>query len=79
MYKIRPRKTKPQGLLFLCFFLMLVVMALNVMLYQVAPQYFMYGSQHYLGVSLYSLYLNQLKGTSGRYKRLENTGTKLEL
>ncbi len=48
MYKIRPRNTKPQGLLFLCFILMFIVLALNVVIYQITPQYSTFGSQHYI-------------------------------
>ena len=47
MYKIRPRRTRPQGLLFLCFLLVFIVLALNVLVYQLTPQYSSYGSQHY--------------------------------
>ncbi|KAI0232159.1 putative lysosomal cobalamin transporter, partial [Lamellibrachia satsuma] len=47
VYKVRVRRTRPQGLLFLCFFLIFIVLALNVLVYEVAPQYTTYGSQHY--------------------------------
>ncbi|XP_072016820.1 probable lysosomal cobalamin transporter [Amphiura filiformis] len=48
MYKIRPHKTKPQGLLFLCLIMMCVILALNVMLYTLAPEYMTYGNQKYI-------------------------------
>jgi LMBR1 domain-containing protein 1 len=47
MYRIRVQHTKPQALLFLCFLLMLIVLALNILVYQLAPQYMTYGSQLY--------------------------------
>ena len=47
VYKVRVHHTRPQGLLFLCFFLIFIVLALNVLIYEVAPQYTTYGSQHY--------------------------------
>ena len=47
MYRIRPHRTYPQGLLMFCFFIMLAVLGLNILVFQLAPQYTMYGSQHY--------------------------------
>jgi len=37
----------PQALLFLIMMLMLTMLFLNIMLFTLAPQYVMYGSQHY--------------------------------
>ncbi|XP_077990655.1 putative lysosomal cobalamin transporter [Glandiceps talaboti] len=51
MFKIRPHRTKTQGLLFLCFILMFIILALNVMFFNTIPQYVMYGSQKYQSVS----------------------------
>lgn len=48
LYKIRSRKTMPQALLFLILMLMLTMLFLNIMLFTLAPQYVMYGSQHYM-------------------------------
>uniref|UniRef100_A0A6B0V8S2 Putative lysosomal cobalamin transporter-like protein n=1 Tax=Ixodes ricinus TaxID=34613 RepID=A0A6B0V8S2_IXORI len=48
MYRIRPGRTRPQGILLLCLSLMFAVLALNVLLYSVCPQYTTFGSQHYL-------------------------------
>lgn len=48
LYKIRPKKTRPQALLFLCMILLLIVLHTSYMLYSLAPQYVMYGSQKYL-------------------------------
>eukprot|EP00794_Sanderia_malayensis_P004619 gene4619-5226_t len=47
MYKVRAFKTMPQGLLMMIFMLMLMVLATNVMLFTIAPQYVTFGSQHY--------------------------------
>ena len=41
----------PQALLFLILMLMLTMLFLNIMLFTLAPQYVMYGSQHYMKVS----------------------------
>ncbi|KAJ8412819.1 hypothetical protein AAFF_G00117710 [Aldrovandia affinis] len=48
LYKIRPRRTRPQALLFLCMTLLLIVLHTSYMIYSLAPQYVMYGSQKYL-------------------------------
>ncbi|XP_062320462.1 lysosomal cobalamin transport escort protein LMBD1 [Osmerus eperlanus] len=48
LYKIRPGRTRPQALLFLCMILLLIVLHSSYMLYSLAPQYVMYGSQKYL-------------------------------
>ncbi len=48
LYKIRPQKTRPQALLFLCMILLLIVLHTSYMIYSLAPQYVMYGSQKYL-------------------------------
>jgi LMBR1 domain-containing protein 1 len=47
MYKIRPRRTVPQGLLFLAFIIVFVILAMNVLLLTLAPRYVTYGHQHY--------------------------------
>ncbi|XP_058507637.1 lysosomal cobalamin transport escort protein LMBD1 [Solea solea] len=49
LYKIRPKRTRPQALLFLCMILLLIVLHTSYMIYSLAPQYVMYGSQKYLG------------------------------
>lgn len=38
----------PQALLFLILMLILTMLFLNIMLFTLAPQYVMYGSQHYM-------------------------------
>ncbi|XP_067677707.1 probable lysosomal cobalamin transporter [Haliotis asinina] len=47
MYKIRPRRTRPQGLLMLCMILMFIVLAINIIVYELTPQYSTFGSQKY--------------------------------
>ncbi|NP_001279784.1 lysosomal cobalamin transport escort protein LMBD1 [Callorhinchus milii] len=47
LYKIRRRRTRPQALLFLCMILLLMVLHTSYMIYSLAPQYVMYGSQKY--------------------------------
>lgn len=48
LYKIRPKRTRPQALLFLCMILLLIILHTSYMIYSLAPQYVMYGSQKYL-------------------------------
>ncbi|XP_035256651.1 lysosomal cobalamin transport escort protein LMBD1 [Anguilla anguilla] len=48
LYKIRPRRTRPQALLFLCMILLLIVLHTSYVIYSLAPQYVMYGSQKYI-------------------------------
>lgn len=38
MFKIRPRRTPPQGMLFLAFILMFTMISLNVVMLALAPQ-----------------------------------------
>eukprot|EP00037_Helgoeca_nana_P005958 m.55429 g.55429 ORF g.55429 m.55429 type:complete len:753 (-) comp16876_c0_seq1:222-2480(-) len=45
MFKIRPGRTPPQGMLFLAFILMFTMMSLNVVLMTLAPQYVTFGNQ----------------------------------
>eukprot|EP00041_Stephanoeca_diplocostata_P007026 m.97109 g.97109 ORF g.97109 m.97109 type:complete len:699 (+) comp16687_c0_seq1:153-2249(+) len=45
MFKIRPRRTVPQGMLFFAFILMFTLIAMNVVLLTLAPQYVTYGNQ----------------------------------
>ncbi|XP_075058681.1 lysosomal cobalamin transport escort protein LMBD1 [Mixophyes fleayi] len=55
LYKIRRGRTRPQALLFLCMILLLIVLHTSYMIYSLAPQYVMYGSQKYLLQSNFSL------------------------
>ncbi|XP_052777105.1 probable lysosomal cobalamin transporter [Mya arenaria] len=47
MYKMRPRRTPPQGILMMCFILMLTLLGINILLYELTPQYTSFGNQHY--------------------------------
>lgn len=47
MYKIRPERTPPQGLLMAIYILVFVILALNVVIFSLTPVYTMYGNQHY--------------------------------
>lgn len=47
MYRIRPRRTRPQGILMMCMILMFIQLGINVILYELTPQYSSFGSQHY--------------------------------
>jgi LMBR1 domain-containing protein 1 len=51
MYRIRPRRTRPQGILMLCMILMFIVLAINIIVYELTPQYSSFGSQHYMSNS----------------------------
>lgn len=51
LYKLQYRSTAPQGLLMAAAYLMLAVLALNVELLTLAPQYSTWGSQHWVNVS----------------------------
>lgn len=48
MYKIRPRRTRPQGILMMCMILMFIMLAVNIIIYELTPQYSTFGSQQYL-------------------------------
>ncbi|KAG8199265.1 hypothetical protein JTE90_003688 [Oedothorax gibbosus] len=47
MYKIRPGRTPPQGLIMLSFILMFAVLAFNILVFSAVPTYFTFGSQYY--------------------------------
>ncbi|XP_065185123.1 probable lysosomal cobalamin transporter [Sycon ciliatum] len=47
MYKVRPGRTEPQGVLMVAFLMMFCVLYLNTMVMSLAPQYVMFGSQKY--------------------------------
>jgi len=47
MYRFSRKRTKPQALLMLCSLLMFIVVAINVFVYLLIPQYAIYGDQHY--------------------------------
>ena len=47
LYSVRPGRTRPHGLILLVLSLVYVLLALNVLLLSIAPQYTMYGDQRY--------------------------------
>ena len=47
MYRFSRGRTQPQALLMLCSLLMFIVVAINVFVYLLIPQYAIYGDQHY--------------------------------
>ncbi|CAF0900460.1 unnamed protein product [Rotaria sordida] len=47
MYRFSRGGTKPQAILMLCSLLMFIVVAINVFVYLLIPQYAIYGDQHY--------------------------------
>ncbi|XP_048758835.1 probable lysosomal cobalamin transporter isoform X2 [Ostrea edulis] len=51
MYKIRPRRTRPQGILMLCMIMMFLTLAINIIIYELTPQYSSFGSQRYVTTS----------------------------
>nr|XP_022319135.1 probable lysosomal cobalamin transporter [Crassostrea virginica] len=48
MYKIRPRRTRPQGILMMCMIMMFLTLAINIIIYELTPQYSSFGSQKYV-------------------------------
>jgi LMBR1 domain-containing protein 1 len=48
VYKIRPGNTKPQALILMCFSMIFIVLAMNVVMFSVVPDYTTYGSQSYV-------------------------------
>ncbi|XP_061181759.1 probable lysosomal cobalamin transporter [Saccostrea echinata] len=50
MYKIRPRRTRPQGILMMCMIMMFLTLAINIIIYELTPQYSSFGSQRYVEV-----------------------------
>lgn len=49
LYRIRAHRTRPQGVLLLCTILIFAVLALNMLVYMLAPTYVTFGSQRYIG------------------------------
>ena len=47
MYRFSRQRTRPQAILILCSLLMFIVVAINVFVYLLIPQYAIYGDQHY--------------------------------
>eukprot|EP00106_Octopus_bimaculoides_P012063 XP_014779505.1 PREDICTED: probable lysosomal cobalamin transporter [Octopus bimaculoides] len=51
LYKIRPYRTTPQGMLMMNMILMLIVLAINVILFELTPQYSSFGSEVYVNTT----------------------------
>jgi len=51
MFRFSRGRTKPQALLLLCSLLMFIVVAINIFVYLLIPQYSIYGDQHYVEMS----------------------------
>jgi hypothetical protein len=51
MYRFSRQRTKPQAILMLCSLLMFIVVAINVFVYLLIPQYAIYGDQHYSSIN----------------------------
>jgi hypothetical protein len=51
MYRFSRGRTKPQAILMLCSLLMFIVVAINVFVYLLVPQYAIYGDQHYSSIT----------------------------
>lgn len=47
VYKIRSQKTKPQAIVLMCLNLMFILLAINVIMFSVVPDYTTYGDQYY--------------------------------
>lgn len=52
LYKIRPHRTNPQGMLMLSMIMMLIVVAINIVLFELTPQYSSFGSELYLNTTV---------------------------
>lgn len=67
----------PQALLFLILMLILTMLFLNIMLFTLAPQYVMYGSQHYTvkthHTAVVSNHTANINGTHGNVTHPTNT------
>lgn len=50
MYKVRPKRTPPQGLIMLSFILMFSVFAYHILMFAVIPTYSTFGNQSYCKV-----------------------------
>ena len=54
MYRFSRGRTKPQAILMLCSLLMFIVVAINIFVYLLIPQYAIYGDQHYASITIVS-------------------------
>ena len=51
VYKIRSQKTKPQAIVLMCLNLMFILLAINVIMFFVVPDYTTYGDQYFINNS----------------------------
>lgn len=51
LYQIKARRTRPQGLIFLCFITLFIVLSINMLVYEIIPTYTMFGSQRYVNAN----------------------------
>ncbi|CAI9727329.1 Hypothetical predicted protein [Octopus vulgaris] len=51
LYKIRPYRTTPQGMLMMNMILMLIVLSINIILFELTPQYSSFGSEVYVNTT----------------------------
>ena len=51
VYKIRSQKTKPQAIVLMCLNLMFILLAINVIMFFVVPDYTTYGDQYFVNNS----------------------------
>ncbi|GAB1607377.1 probable lysosomal cobalamin transporter [Argonauta hians] len=51
LYKIRPYRTNPQGMLMMNMILMLIVLSINIILFELTPQYSSFGSEVYVNAT----------------------------
>lgn len=52
MYRFSRQHTRPQAILMLCSLLMFIVVAINVFVYLLIPQYAIYGDQYYAVINV---------------------------
>lgn len=48
MYRLKPKRTVPQGLLLTCAILMLTTLGINILFFCISPEYVTFGNQHYI-------------------------------
>lgn len=51
MFRFSRGRTKPQAILMLCSLMMFIVVAINIFVYLLIPQYAIYGDQHYASIN----------------------------
>jgi len=55
VYKIRAQKTKPQAIVLLCLNLIFILLAINVIMFSIVPDYTTYGNQSYINNSTHKV------------------------